>query len=132
MIQMTKKEAMAVLKESFLKHTPRQSKYHAEKASLNGIKFDSKKERDYYAELLLLKKAGEVVKIELQPQFVLQPRFEHDGKKEKPIIYRADFKVTYADGHTEIIDTKGFKTDVYGIKRKMLLYRYPNIFFKEV
>lgn len=132
MIQMTKKEAMKVLQSRFLRHTPRESKYHAEKASLDGIKFDSKKERDYYAELLLLKKAGEVVKIELQPQFILQPCFEHDGKKEKPIIYRADFKVTYADGHIEIVDTKGFKTDVYGIKRKMLLYRYPNIFFKEV
>lgn len=131
MIQMTKKEAMKVLQSRFLRHTPR-NKYQAEKAFLNGIKFDSKKECNYYAELLLLKKAGEVVKIELQPKFELQPRFEHDGKKEKPIIYRADFKVTYADGHIEIVDTKGFKTDVYGIKRKMLLYRYPNIFFKEV
>lgn len=131
MIQMTKKEAMKVLQSRFLRHTPR-NKYQAEKAFLNGIKFDSKKERNYYAELLLLKKAGEVVKIELQPQFILQPRFEHDGKKERAIVYRADFKVTYADGHIEIVDTKGFKTDVYGIKRKMLLYRYPNIFFKEV
>ncbi|WP_196606785.1 DUF1064 domain-containing protein [Pectinatus frisingensis] len=107
-------------------------KYHREKAALDGILFDSKKERDYYARLLLLKRAGEIVNIELQPKFELQPGFERNGKKEQAIIYRADFKVSYADGHIEIVDTKGFKTDVYGIKRKMLLYRYPNIEFKEV
>ncbi len=107
-------------------------KYHREKAALDGIMFDSTKERDYYAELKMLQKAGEVVNIELQPKFELQPGFERNGKKERAIIYRADFKVSYADGHIEIVDTKGFKTDVYGIKRKMLLYRYPNITFKEV
>lgn len=107
-------------------------KYYNHKTTLDGIVFDSGREANYYAELKLLQKAGEVVSIDLQPKFELQPGFERNGKKERPITYKADFKVSYSDGHIEIIDTKGFKTDVYGIKRKMLLYRYPNITFKEV
>ncbi len=107
-------------------------KYNRKKAKLNGITFDSTKERDYYAELLLLKHAGKIKKIELQPQFLLQPAFVNSqGKKERAIIYKADFKVTYSDGHIEIVDTKGFKMRDYRIKRKMLLFKYPNINFKE-
>ena len=126
MIILTPKEA------KILGLSVKANKYNANKSTLDGISFDSIKERDYYAQLLLLKKAGEVVSIELQPKFELQPGFERNGKREQPITYKADFKVSYADGHIEIVDTKGFKTDVYGIKRKMLLYRYPNIEFKEV
>lgn len=126
MIALTKKQAKQLGLQG------KAEKYHREKAALDGIVFDSRKERNYYARLLLLKKAGEVVSIDLQPKFELQPGFERNGKKERPITYKADFKVSYSDGHIEIVDTKGFKTDVYGIKRKMLLYRYPNITFKEV
>lgn len=37
---------------------------------------------------------GTVKEVELQPKFVLQPAYEVAGKKIRPIIYRADFKVT--------------------------------------
>ena len=126
MIALTKKQAKQLGLQTKVE------KYNRKKAKLDGTMFDSTKERDYYAELLLLKHAGEIRKIELQPQFLLQPAFVNSqGKKERAIIYKADFKVTYSDGHVEIVDTKGFKTRDYRIKRKMLLFKYPDINFKE-
>lgn len=114
---------------------PKESKYRNKKREIDGIIFDSQKEADYYCQLKILEKAGEITKIELQPSFLLQPGYKVDGKKVQPIFYRADFRVTYADGRVEVIDVKAshrFKDKVYRLKKKMLLYRYPDITFKEV
>lgn len=110
----------------------RESKYHNKIAYYDGIAFDSIKERDYYADYLLpLKWAGIIKKIELQVPFELQPPFKHGGKTIKGIKYVADFVVTYSDGRQKVIDTKGCRTKEYLLKRKMLLYRYPDIDFEE-
>ena len=107
-------------------------KYGNKITEVNGIAFDSKKEAAYYEDLLLQQRIGAVKSIELQPEFVLQPGYEREGKKIRSIIYRADFKVTEASGHIYYVDTKGMRTQVYLIKKKMLLYRYPDIDFREV
>lgn len=108
------------------------SKYHNTRTLLDGIRFDSAKEADYYCQLKILQKAGQVIKIELQPKFELQEGFTSQFGKERPIIYKADFKVFYKDGHIEVVDVKGFKTKEYNIKRKVFLYHYPQFIFKEV
>ena len=109
-----------------------ESKYHNKIAYYDGIAFDSKKERDYYAdELLPLKWAGEIKNIDMQVSFVLQPPFKHGGKTIKGIKYVADFVITYPDGRKKVIDTKGYRTKEYQLKRKMLLYKYPEIDFEE-
>jgi len=105
-------------------------KYLNEKTLVDNIKFASKKEADYYCELKLLYRAGEVVKFELQPEFVLQDKFKKNGKTMRAIKYIADFKVEYKDGHTEIVDTKGFKTEKFLIKAKMFEYKYPELELK--
>lgn len=113
---------------------PKQNKYHNQKIEIDGITFDSKKEASRYAELKLMKKAHVILDFELQPEFILQDGYVRDGKTVQPIKYRADFKVMYADGRVVIIDVKSsekFKTDVYKLKKKMLLYKYPDIIFKE-
>lgn len=107
-------------------------KYKNKITEVDGIRFDSEKEADYYWQLHWLMREGTVKEVELQPKFVLQPGYKRDGKKIRPIIYRADFKVTEADGHIYYVDTKGMKTPVYLLKKKMLLYRYPDIDFREV
>lgn len=110
----------------------RESKYHNKIAYYDGIAFDSIKERDYYADVLLpLKWAGEIKSIDMQVSFVLQPPFKHGGKTIKEIKYVADFVITYPDGHKKVIDTKGYRTKEYQLKRKMLLYKYPEIDFEE-
>lgn len=110
----------------------RESKYHNKIAYYEGIAFDSIKERDYYADVLLpLKWAGEIKSIDVQVSFVLQPPFKHGGKTIKGIKYVADFVITYPDGRKKVIDTKGYRTKEYQLKRKMLLYKYPEIDFEE-
>lgn len=110
----------------------RESKYHNKIAYYDGIAFDSIKERDYYADVLLpLKWAGEIKSIDMQVSFVLQPPFKHGGKIIKGIKYVADFVITYPDGRKKVIDTKGYRTKEYQLKRKMLLYKYPEIDFEE-
>ena len=126
-LRMTAQEARAL---GFNK--PKKTKYHNEKVVLDGITFDSKKEARYYANLLIQKKAGIVKEFELQPVFILQDGYRtKDGKKVREIIYKADFRVTYTDRRQVVIDVKGHKTKEYLLKKKMLLFRYPDIEFEE-
>lgn len=107
-------------------------KYHNKKVECDGIIFDSIKEKNYYDELKVLRKAGEVIEFERQVTFELQPKFKHAGKTERAIKYIADFVVKYKDGRTVVVDVKGFRTKEYLLKRKMLLYKYLGILFEEV
>lgn len=106
------------------------NKYKNKKTMVDGIKFDSEMESHYYIYLKQLKEIGEVVDFVLQPTYLLQEGFDLNGKRIRPITYKADFKVIYKDGHEEVIDVKGKLTEEFKIKRKMLLYRYRDINFK--
>lgn len=114
---------------------PGESKYKARKTVVDGISFDSRKEANKYCELKLLKQAGVIADFELQPEFELQPGYQdREGKWVRPIVYRADFKVTYPDGREVVIDvkpSKDFQTKEYRLKKKMLLYHYPDLIFEE-
>lgn len=53
-------------------------------------------------------------------------------KYERAVRYIADF--VYTDTMTEKViveDVKGYKTDVYKLKRKLFKYRYPEYIFLE-
>lgn len=108
------------------------SKYHARKIEKYGRTWDSLKELQGYERLLMLQRAGEIMDIELQPQFELQPAFIYQGKKQRAITYKADFMVLYADGRKEVIEVKGFKTRDYVLRRKLLLFKHPDINFVEI
>ena len=109
----------------------RQNKYNNKKPTVDGITFDSKKEASYYQTLKLFKKAGHIKDFELQPKFeLLSPKKDH--VTGRGIYYRADFKVFYPNGQEKIVDVKGYKTNVYKLKKKLLLARYPEINFEEV
>lgn len=103
------------------------SKYNNKKVAYAGITFDSKAERDYYLYLLDLKQRGIVTNIQLQPSFLLQEKFRKNGKLYREITYKADFEVTYADGHIEIVDVKGMVTKDFAIKQKLFEYKYPKL-----
>lgn len=104
----------------------KRSKYNNQKTIVDGIEFDSKKEAEYYCQLKLLKKAGEIKEIGLQPRYELQPGFEKNGVKYRPITYVADFVITNNDGTTEVVDIKGVETQVFKIKQKLFEYMYPD------
>jgi hypothetical protein len=99
------------------------AKYNNVKVEVDGKKFDSKKEANRYSELVLLEKHKTIKNLELQPKFLLVEGFEYEGKKERPIYYKADF--IYEEGKKKIVeDVKGEKTQVYKLKRKMFLKKY--------
>lgn len=106
------------------------SKYKNKKTVVNGITFDSKKEARRYLELKKLKDAGFIDDLELQVKFVLIPKQE--GERE--CSYIADFVYKNKQtGETIVEDVKSsprYKTDVYKIKKKLMLFVY-NIKVKE-
>ena len=97
------------------------NKYHASKTEIDGIRFDSRKEAARYSELKLLERAGEIRDLQLQVPFELIPKQEG----ERACTYVADFVYHIAGtGEMVVEDAKGMRTDVYKIKRKLMLYRH--------
>ena len=110
---------------------PKKHKYNAKRIEIDGIKFDSKKEAKRYKELRMLEKAGKIKDLTLQPVFLLQEGFYYQGKAIRQITYRADFEYI-ENGKRVVEDVKGFKTDVYKLKKKLFLKKYPDIVFREI
>lgn len=130
MINWSEEEYKDLLKT---KKKKKKSKYKAVKTEINGIEFDSKKEARRYKELKILEKADEIKSLELQPRFLLQEKFEYNGKTIRKIEYIADFRYIDEEGNTIVEDVKGMKTEVYKIKKKIFLKIYgENLIFKEI
>lgn len=110
------------------------NKYHNKKVIVNGIKFDSKKESKRYQQLKILEKANLISELELQKIFELQPKYTNaNGEHIRAITYKADFY--YYDNQKQkyiIEDTKGVKTEVYKIKKKLLEYKYKDLIINEI
>lgn len=112
----------------------RSSKYNAAKVTLDGHRFDSRREAKRYEELKALEAAGKIAQLELQPRFELQAGFRYRGKVIRKIEYVADFKyLDYERGGLVVEDVKGMRTDVYRLKRKLFLAKYGDgVIFEEV
>ena len=101
------------------------AKYHNKKAKYDGYTFDSIREKNYYIKLKLLEKAGKIKELELQKEYELQPSYKLNNKTSRKITYRADFTYkTTEDNKIHVIDVKGFRTDVYRLKKKLFEYKY--------
>ena len=96
----------------------------------NGITFDSELEMRFYRDFCIPKlEDGSVTDVQLQVPFELQPKFRRNGLLVQAIKYVADFVLTYADGHQQVVDTKGMPDSVAKMKRKLMWYVYPDIDF---
>ena len=99
------------------------SKYRNKPTFVDGQRFDSKKEARRYGELKLLARAGEISKLELQPEF----EFIINGelfltRTGRVFKYRADFRYRQ-DGKTIVEDVKSPITEanpVYRMKRDLM------------
>ena len=100
------------------------NKYHNKKVIIDGIKFDSKKESQYYLKLKMLEKAGKIRDLKLQVPFVLIETFKVDDRTYRKTKYIADF--TYYDGKNKlhVVDVKGFRTKEYELKKKLMAWKY--------
>lgn len=109
------------------------SKYKNKKVICDGHKFDSIKEKNWYVKYKLMEDQGVIENLTLQPKFILQAAFRYEGKHNRAITYSADFLFYDVESKKWItVDVKGFKTEVYRIKKKLLLYTRPDINFIEV
>lgn len=96
------------------------NKYHAQKSG----GYDSRKEHRRANELRLMQRTGLISNLREQVSYELIPAQRGaDGKVlERACNYIADFVYTDEHGNTVVEDTKGMRTDVYRIKRKLMLY----------
>lgn len=101
----------------------KESKYKNKKTIVNGIEFDSRKEAKRYQELLLLQKSGIITDLKRQVPYILVPVFNLNKKRYRAMNYVADF--VYKENNKEVVeDTKGYRTEVYKIKKKLMAYIY--------
>lgn len=122
---------LSVSAKNFRSLVTTKSKYRAEKTLVNGVQYDSKKESKRAIELEYLEKTGKIKNLQRQVRFILQEGYENnEGKKIRPISYVADF-VYEQDGKKIVEDTKGFRTEVYIVKKKIFMFRYPEYKFIE-
>lgn len=117
------------------------------KTVIDGITFDSKMESDYYIKLKEDKLNGLIKDFELQPEFILQdkyiivdgqaiegshPDFNKLKRRTKAetiraIKYKGDFLITELDDTQRVVDTKGQSTTEFEIKKKLFMFKYPNL-----
>lgn len=106
----------------------KKSKYNAEKKVVDGIKFDSIAEAEYYLMLKEEKASGGIKDFKLQPKFTIQEKFKSETQGNiRAVTYKADFLVHRQGEYTArlVIDVKGHATADAKIKRKMFLKNYP-------
>lgn len=99
--------------------TDTKRKYSNKKAMFEGITFDSKAECNFYLHLRSMYPKSQ---IEIQPTFILQDKFVHDGKAVRAITYVADFRVG-----SKVYDVKGMVLEVFKIKAKLFKFRHPDL-----
>ena len=114
------------------------NKFNAKKMVTPEGTFDSRKEHRRWCELKLLERAGKISDLQRQVTFELIPT----QREESPGVYKAgpqkglpkpgdiieqgcryvaDF-VYQQDGKTVVEDCKGYRTEGYKIKRKLMLW----------
>ena len=112
------------------------SKYGNQKITIDNITFDSTGEGLRYKELKLLEKTGQITDLQLQKKFIIVPEIREPdtvgprgGVKKGKLIqsaayYIADFVYYDKNGKLVVEDFKGFKTDLYKLKKKLMKYIY--------
>lgn len=85
----TTREAIGRVMRLVRAQNRKKNKYNARKTVMCGHTFDSKREADYYLELLARKQAGEIVRIGFQPSYTLLAGFKETwGRIRSPLPTR--------------------------------------------
>ena len=100
------------------------NKYHNKKCKYKDMTFDSLKEMQYYKKLELLQNFGKISELKRQVEFVLIETFKLDDETYRKTKYIADFTYKDENGKYHVVDTKGFKTKEYLLKKKLMAWKY--------
>ncbi len=114
------------LKTEGISSVQKKNKFNARKKEYNGILYDSKFEAEYAQQLDLRVMAKDIKGWERQVVFELSV----NGKRV--CKYIIDFVITYNDGTKEYIETKGYETTTWRIKRKLFQQIYPTLNYRVV
>lgn len=107
-------------------------KYHNVTILTKEGKFDSKYEYEVWCQLKLMEKAGKIRQLERQYPFEIIPQLKTSAGTLRAIKYIADFVYTDSEtGDYFAIDTKGFETETYKLKKRLFILNYPNWTFIE-
>lgn len=102
------------------------NKYRNQKAVVDGITFDSRKEANKYFELKMLEKSGVIHDLKVHPKYLILMGYGSLRKR----YYVADFE--YREGKKIIVeDVKSEITKqnpTYRLKRQMFLVTYGNMY----
>jgi len=98
------------------------SKFSNIKSEIDGYKFDSKKESEFYGSLKIKKQAGLIKNFKMQVPYNIVVNNIHIAN------YFLDFEVENKDGTIEYIDIKGkdkktnkfIKTGVFALKKRLV------------
>ena len=113
---------------------PKRSKYGNIKTVVDGFTFDSKKEADRWLVLKAQEQAGEISHLERQGKIYLMSGNMHvrydSGRKA---FWKFDFAYFCSKRNKRVIeDVKGVRTDVFKLKKAVLLACYPGIHIEEI
>jgi hypothetical protein len=92
----------------------KRSKYHNVRTQVGGVSFASRREAEAWVKLLAAQKAGRITNLRRQVRFPLQVN------GVLVCVYVADFAWDDPDWDRVVADAKGYKTDVYKLKRKLM------------
>lgn len=91
------------------------NKYRNTPVVVDGVRFQSKREAEYYAELKLREKAGEVYEVEMQRPFAIVIN------GQLVCTYKSDFHFYDAIAERRrVVDTKGYATPEFKLKKKLM------------
>lgn len=94
------------------------SKFGNQRTEEDGINFASKREAKRYQDLKLMERAGEISGLNLQVKMPVTMNGVHI------CFYIADFAYSDKQGNAIVEDCKGFRTDVYKLKKKLVEAQY--------
>lgn len=102
-------------------------KYHSRRTEYGGRTYASQKEAEYARTLDLRKRVGEIRDWRPQVHIPL------DVNGERVCTYVVDFEVIYPNGLRELVETKGFQTETWKLKRRLFeatwLKEHPDVRF---
>lgn len=118
---------------SWNRKNQRSGKYNNHKTTVDGRKFDSKREAERYLFLKRQEQEGVIKELCCQDRFEITDAYtDSTGKKHRARYYIADF--TYIKGEEFVVEdvkSKATITDVYKIKKDLMQNKY-GIEIKEI
>jgi len=109
-----------------LRNRPKVTVASKEARTFQGRVYHSAAEARYASELELRRRIGEI------RAWRPQPRFRLEVQGHLVCVVMLDFEITERDGSLSYVEVKGWESQLWKLKRKLLAALYPNIRLKVV